>query len=91
MHTEAEIFELLRLGQLQPLTAQSLPTVAARLQEISAHFQRAMDTGFVGGNPLPAHFHGIVASAKLAKPSRARAVAALIKAGQIRRSTKRRK
>lgn len=89
MHSELEILEMIRLGQVQPLTAESLPRVAARQQEINQRFAAALQSPYVGGNRLP---HAITASAtKKAKPDRARAVALLVGAGKGRRSTLRRK
>ena len=102
MHTDSEIFEKVRTGELPALTAETLPLVAARLQEIGKRLETSMRSGFVCGNPLPAHFHTTTASVrnqvgvtklkhKPAKLDRAQAVALLVGAAQVRRSTLRRK
>jgi hypothetical protein len=85
MHTEMDIIAAVRGGELPALTRETLPAIRARQEKLNARFAAAMQSPFVGGNPLPA----IVASAtKPGKLGRARAVSALLKAAQVRRSTK---
>lgn len=90
MHTDTEIIAMVHAGELPALTAETLPAARARQDEINARFAAAMQSPYVGGNPLP---HAIRASiTKPAKPDRARAVALLLKAAaQVRHSTKRRR
>src|SRR5215831_1685073 len=93
MQTDRDIIAAYRAGELPALTAETLPAIAARQAVLNARFQAAMETGAVGGNPLPPHLGAIIAKAPTLerKRDRAAAVAALLKADKGRRSTLRRK
>jgi hypothetical protein len=89
MHTE--IIEMIRLGQVQPLTIESLPKAAAEQEKLNQRFARAMHSPYVGGRRLP---HAITASArnndrtfrhKSIKVDRARAVELLLEADDLGR------